>query len=351
MPVIAAVATAVPPYRICQREVRDLAREWFRGHLPDIERYLTVFDNAAIDTRYLAAPIEWYLRPHGFGEANDVFVETACRLGEDAARRCLERAGITPAEVDHIIVVTTTGLATPSIDARLMLLLGMHANTRRTPIWGLGCAGGLGGMARAQEYVRAFPGHRALLVAVELCSLTMQFEDRSKQNLVAFSLFADGAAAVLIEGDEVARRAGPRVVDTSSTLFPDSLDLMGWDVVDAGFRVVFGSRIPSVVAHHFRDLASELLCRHGWRPEDIRHHMYHPGGTKVLRAYDNALGLAPDALAHSRAVLRDYGNMSSATVLFVLERFLSGDTVRPGDVGLLSAFGPGFTADLALIEG
>jgi len=351
MPVIAAVATAVPPYRISQREVRDIAREWFHGYLSDVERYLTVFDNAAIDTRYLSAPIEWYLRPHGFGAANDVFIDVACRLGEDAARRCLDRAGITPAEVDHIFVVTTTGLGTPSLDARLMLLLDMRPTTRRTPIWGLGCAGGLGGLARAQEYVRAFPEQRALLVSVELCSLTMQWDDRSKQNLVAFSLFADGAAAVLVEGDYVARRSGPRVVETRSTLFPDSLDLMGWDVVDAGFRVVFGSRIPAVVTHHFRNLAAELLRRHGRRPEDIRHHIYHPGGTKVLRAYDNALGLAPDALAHSRAVLRDYGNMSSATVFFVLERFLSDDAMRPGDLGLLSAFGPGFTADLALIEG
>lgn len=351
MPVIAAVATAVPPYQISQREVRDIARERFRGHLPDIERYLTVFDNAAIDTRYLAAPIEWYLRPHGFGEANDLFVGVACRLGEDAARRCLEQAGIAATEVDHIFVVTTTGLATPSLDARLMLLLGMRPDTRRTPIWGLGCAGGMGGLARAQEYVRAFPTQRALLVTVELCSLTMQFDDHTKQNLVAYSLFGDGAAAVLVEGDEAARRPGPRVVDTRSTLFPDSLALMGWDVVDAGFRVVFGSRIPTVVTHHFRELATELLCRHGRRPQDIRHHIYHPGGAKVLRAYDNALGLAPDALAHSRAVLRDYGNMSSTTVLFVLERFLAAGGLSPGDLGLLSAFGPGFTADLALIEG
>lgn len=351
MPVIAAVATAVPPHRISQRDVRDIAREWFNGHLPDVERYLTVFDNAAIDTRYLAAPIEWYLRPHGLGEANDLFVDVACRLGEEAARRCLERAGIAPDEVDHIILVTSTGLATPSIDARLMLLLGMRRDTRRTPIWGLGCAGGMGGLACAQEYVRAFPKQRALLVTIELCSLTMLWEDRSKQNLVSFSLFADGAAAVLVEGDEVARNSGPRVIETRSTLFPDSLDLMGWDIVDAGFRVVFGSRIPSVVSHHFRELATELLVRRNLRPEDIRHHIYHPGGAKVLRAYDSALDLAPDALAHSRAVLREYGNMSSATVFFVLERFMAAKALHPGDLGLLSAFGPGFTADLALIEG
>lgn len=350
MPTIAAVATAVPPHRLDQRVAREFARTLFRDDIPEIDRYLTIFDNARIGTRYLSAPLEWFAEPHGFGEANDLFIEMACQLGETAARRCLDRAGLTPADVDHVIFVSTTGLATPSIDARLITLLGMSPHTRRTPIWGLGCAGGLGGLSRAQEYVRAFPRHRALLVAVELCSVTIQQADRSKRNLVALSLFADGAAAVLVEGDDIAR-GGPRIIDTSSTLFPDSLDLMGWDVVDQGFRVVFGSRIPSVVTAQYRALATDFLAQHGHTPADIAQHIYHPGGAKVLRAYDNALGLAPHMLDHSRAVLHDYGNMSSATVLFVLERALAAGSIRPGDLALMSVFGPGFSAELALLQG
>ncbi len=354
MPIIASVATAVPPHKVSQQRVREYAGAVFRSNIEEVDRYLTVFDHAEIDTRYLSAPEEWFMQPdgHSFGEANDRFIDMACKLGEDAARRCMVQAGVAAADIDHLIFVSTTGLAAPSIDARLITLLGLGRHTRRTPIWGLGCAGGLGGLERAQEYVRAYPTHRCLLVTVELCTLTMQFNDRTKRNLVALSLFGDGAAAVLVEGDEVAKPGhGPRIVDTRSTLFPDSLDLMGWDIVDDGFRVIFGTRIPSVVTHHYAELAEEFLTLQQLTPEDITHHIYHPGGAKVLRAYEGALKLAPDALEHSRAVLREYGNMSSATVLFVLERFLQQNAIKPGDRGLLCVFGPGFSAEMALIEG
>lgn len=352
MPTIASVATAVPPYCAPQSVAREFSRSFFAKDIPDVDRYLTVFDNAQIDRRYLAAPTEWLMEPHSFGEMNDLFIDMACKLGEEAARKCLDRAGVAPHEIDHLIFVSTTGLAAPSIDARLITLLGMNRHTRRTPIWGLGCAGGLGGLERAQEYVRAYPTHRALLITVELCTLTFQHSDRSKRNLVALSLFGDGAGAALVEGDQVARpRGGPRIIDTRSTLFPDSLDLMGWDIVDDGFRVIFGTRIPSIVTHHYRDLATEFLALHKLAPDDIRHHIYHPGGAKVLLAYENALDLPPRALDHSRAILREYGNMSSATVIFVLERFLQARAIEAGELGLMSVFGPGFSAEMALIEG
>lgn len=352
MPTIASVATAVPPYCAPQSAARELSRRMFEQDIPEIDRYLTVFDNAEIDQRYLARPIEWYTQPHSFGEANDVFIDVAGKLAEESARKCLAQAGVRPDEIDHVIFVSTTGLAAPSIDARLINLLGMRQNTRRTPIWGLGCAGGLGGLERAQEYVRAYPTHRALLVTVELCSITIQHNDRSKRNFVALSLFSDGAGAVLVEGDQVKRRVpGPRIVDTRSTLFPDSLDLMGWDIVDDGFRVIFGTRIPSVVTQNYSDLAAEFLALHDLKPADITHHIYHPGGAKVLAAYEKALQLPPAALDHSRAVLRKYGNMSSATVLFVLERFMQTQAIKDGERGLMCVFGPGFSAELALIEG
>ena len=349
MPRIAAVATATPPHRVSQQDAKRAAREFFAPAVANIDRYTSVFDNGEIDTRSLAAPIEWFGRHHSWGEANDLWIEVACTIGAEAARRCLAAAQLAPGDVDHIFFVSTTGLAAPSIDARLMTLLGMTRNTRRTPIWGLGCAGGVAGLARASEYVRAFPRQRALLVCVELCSLTFQFDDLSKRNLIAASLFGDGAAAVLVEGDALGG-SGPEVVATQSTLFPDSLDLMGWDIVDTGMRVVFGAGIPRVVTAHYHELASEFLAQHRLDLSGVRHHIYHPGGAKVLRAYEQAGALAPDSLRMSRDILREYGNMSSVTVLFVLEAYLKRG-IAPGEHGLMTVFGPGFSAEMALLRG
>lgn len=349
MPRIAAVATATPPHRVSQQDIKRAARAFFATGVTNIDRYTSVFDNGEIDTRFLAAPLEWFGQHHTWGEANDLWIEISCTIGAEAAWRCLQAADLTPGDVDHIFFVSTTGLAAPSLDARIMTLLEMPRHTRRTPIWGLGCAGGVAGLARASEYVRAFPSQRALLVCVELCSLTFQFDDRSKRNLVAASLFGDGAAAVLLEGDAIAG-VGPEVIATESTLFPDSLDLMGWDIVDTGMRVIFGTGIPRVVTTQYRELATEFLGAHGLGLADVRHHIYHPGGAKVLRAYEQAAGLPDDALRTSRDVLRDYGNMSSATVLFVLEQYLTCG-IAPGEYGLMTVFGPGFSAEMALIRG
>jgi alkylresorcinol/alkylpyrone synthase len=349
MPRIASVATAVPPHTVLQRDLRQLAREFFRPSIDEIDRYISVFDNGEIERRFLAAPVEWFLERRGFGETNDLWIDVTCSIGAEATRACLKGAGLTPADVDHIIFVSTTGLATPSIDARLISVLGMSPHTKRTPIWGLGCAGGVAGLARAAEYVRAYPNQRVLLVCVELCSLTFQWDDRSKRNLVAASLFSDGAAAVLVEGDEL-RGDGPEIVATESTLFPDSLNLMGWDVVDSGLRVVFGAGIPRVVTTHFHSLAHGLLQAHNLDLEGIDHHIYHPGGAKVLRAYEQAGNLADGALTISREVLRQYGNMSSATVLFVLKEYLDRG-IHPGEHGLLTVFGPGFSSEMALLRG
>jgi len=349
LPSILAVETATPQYRTNQAEIRGFAREYFGTAIRDIDRYISVFDNAEIGTRHLAAPLHWFGEEHTWNEANDLWIEVACELGEEAARRCLARAELTPADVDHILFVSTTGLAAPSLDARIMTLLGMPRHTRRTPIWGLGCAGGVAGLARATEYVRAFPGHRALLVCVELCSITFQHGDRSKRNLVAVSLFGDGAAAVLVGGDDVADR-GPRIVDTRSTLFPDSLDLMGWDIVETGMRVIFGAGIPRVVTDHFSQLAGEFLDDHDLSLAAIDHHVYHPGGAKVLRAYEQAGRLPTHALDASREVLREYGNMSSATVLFVLKQIID-QGIAPDATALMTVFGPGFSSEMALLKG
>jgi alkylresorcinol/alkylpyrone synthase len=357
MPVIRSVATALPPHLVPQEVIRDAARVHFATAFPDIDRYMPVFRHAQIDTRYFAAPVEWYLAPHSFKECNDLFIAAALDLGEAAARRCLQAAGLEPADVDHLIVVTTTGLAAPSLDALLINRLGMGGHTHRTPIWGLGCAGGVAGLARAEEYVRAEPGRRALLLTVELCSLTFQWNDLSKRNLIAASLFADGAAAVLVEGD-AARKAGPpdrpsglAIVATQSTLWPETADVMGWDIVDTGMRVVFSSRIPQIVEALMRPNIAELLAPHGLAPDDIDHWILHPGGAKVIRAYERALGMDPERLDRTRAVLRRCGNMSSGTIFFVLEEFLRGGAPGPGEHGVLAVLGPGFSCELALVRG
>ncbi|HEX9373279.1 MAG TPA: hypothetical protein VF897_19865, partial [Roseiflexaceae bacterium] len=242
MPLIRSVATALPSHALPQERIRRLAREHFAPAFPHIDRYMSVFRHAQIDTRYFVAPLEWFATPRSFKECNDLFIEAATALGEQAARRCLAAAGLAPRDVDHLIWVSTTGMAAPSPDAMLINRLGMGGHTRRTPIWGLGCAGGVAGLARAYEYARAFPEQRALLLSVELCSVTFQWNDRSKRNLIASSLFADGAAAVLVEGDAVAKRPeargerqgetasspqasrpsplAPAIVGTQSTLWP-----------------------------------------------------------------------------------------------------------------------------------
>jgi len=371
MPIIRSVATALPPYALPQERIRDLAREHFAPAFTEIDRYMPVFRHAQIDTRHFVAPPEWFTQPRSFKECNDLFIEAATALGEDAARRCLNAAGLEPDAVDHLIWVSTTGLAAPSPDALLINRLGMHRHTRRTPIWGLGCAGGVAGLARAFEYASAFPGQRVLLISAELCSVTFQWDDRSKRNLIAASLFADGAAAILVEGDSLAGQADKQtsrqgeagipfslsaclpisILGTQSTLWPDSTDIMGWDIVDSGMQVVFSSRIPQIVRTMMHENTTEFLARHNLRIDDIDHWILHPGGAKVIRSYESALAIDSERLCHTWAVLRDHGNMSSATIFFVLDAFLKAGAPRPGEYGVLAVLGPGFSCELALIQG
>ena len=352
MPVIRSVQTAVPPHAVSQETVKTLARAHFGPALPHTDRYLSVFANAQIDTRYFAAPPEWFTTPRSFQECNNLFVNVAIELGERAGRAALTAAGLGARNIDHLIWVSTTGMAAPSPDAMLIGRMGMDIHTRRTPIWGLGCAGGVAGLARAAEYVRAYPEQRALLLSVELCSVTFQWGDTSAKNLVAASLFADGAAAVLVEGDAVAADApgGLQILGTQSTVWPETLDVMGWEIVNSGMQVVFGTRIPTMVRELMAENVRELLTAHGLTLADIKHWVLHPGGAKVIQAYAAALELEPQQLARTRTILRDYGNMSSATVFFVLEQFMAQQAFAPGEYGVLAVLGPGFSCELALVR-
>ncbi|PTM57642.1 15-methylpalmitoyl-4-hydroxy-2-pyrone synthase [Desmospora activa DSM 45169] len=353
MPRILAVGTAVPEYELNQHEARQFAYNCFHDSFSDIERYLPIFDHAAIQTRRFSRPRTWFEQEHGFAERNRIYTEVACHLGEEAIRRCLQAVELSATDVDHLIVVSTSGLATPSLDARLMNQLEFQRHIKRTPIWGLGCAGGAVGLSRAYEYARAFPDSMVVLLAVELCSLTFRRRDHSKSNLVATSLFADGAAAVLVAGDQVSlphsAKRYPRVVDAMSTTWPDSLDVMGWDVVDDGLKVVFSRDIPAIVQREVRPAVEAFLERSGLSLGRLQRIIAHPGGAKVLAAYEEALELRPQSMHHSRTVLNQYGNMSSATVLFVLERELQ-ESHQAGTVGLLTALGPGFSSELMLLE-
>src|SRR5213593_1480952 len=289
MSVIEAVGTAVPPHCVRQDTARDFCRAMFAEAFPDVDRLLGVFQNTRIEQRYFSAPREWFETEHSFSEKNELYLESAIGVGQAAILDCLNSAGLEPREIDHLIFVSTTGLATPSIDARLINALRMRTDIRRTPIWGLGCAGGAVGLSRAFEYTRAFPRSRVLVLALELCALTFQRNDLSKSNLVAVALFADGAAAALVSGRDVGGE-GLRILGSKSTIWYDSLDVMGWEVNDRGLKVLFSRDIPSIVRKSVLPNLLEFLHDHGLERGALRHFVAHPGGAKVIEAYSEVLG-------------------------------------------------------------
>ena len=355
-PRLVSLATAVPPHAVPQSALRDMIGRLFAGSEAGSARLLAVFEHAGIEQRHLCMPLDWYEGERTFAEQNARYVEHAVALGAQAASAALARAGLTARDVDHVLCVSSTGIATPSLDARLSLVLGCRPDCRRTPVWGLGCAGGAAGLARARDLALADPCARVLLVAVELCSLTFRREDRDKRNLVAASLFADGAAAVVVQGaDAPAPAPAPirvlELLDSESTLWPDTLGVMGWDVSSRGLHVVFSRDIPSIVREHVRPGVDAFLSRHALRLEDVPHLASHPGGAKVLAAYADALGRDPASFVHAHEVLRTHGNMSSPTCLFVLERLLAGGEVGAREHVLVSALGPGFSAEYVLARG
>ncbi len=352
MPRIVSVGTAVPPYEIRQEEVRSFARQLFEPAYSNIDRLLTIFENTSIQKRRFSRPRDWFEVERSFSERNQVYIEIACQLGEEAILRCLEGTGLKPDDIDHIYFVSTTGMATPSIDAHLINRLSMDIHVKRTPIWGLGCAGGVAGLSRAYEYACAFPESRVLLLALELCGLTFRRNDMSKSNLVASSLFGDGAAAVLVAGEEAEIPCplnGPQIVSTMSTMWPDSLDVMGWEIRDDGLKVIFSKDIPTIVRKQIKPVVEEFLAKQRIDLEKVDHYIAHPGGIKVIQAYQEALGLPEEKFKHARSVLANFGNMSSATVLFVLEKELE-DSHTYGSYGLMAALGPGFSSELLLMR-
>jgi alkylresorcinol/alkylpyrone synthase len=345
VPRVAATATAVPPYPLDQEAVAERMKRLFAG-TPQLEHLLPVFANAGIRRRYASAPLDWFDEPHGWPERNGLYIDTALELLDSVAGRVLDCGQVSAAEVGAIVVVSTTGIATPSLDALLLERLRLPRHVQRLPIFGLGCAGGAIGLARAATLSAAMPDKAVLFLAVELCSLTFRRGDASKSNIVASALFGDGAAGLLLRcgGD------GPAIVTGGEYTWPDSLDVMGWDVVDDGLKPVFSRDIPRLVAAGLGPAASDFLDRHGLTLPDIHRFICHPGGPKVIAACEEAFALPPGTLDHERTVLRDYGNMSAASVLFVLDRVLASAAKDSWQHALVTALGPGFTAGFVLLR-
>ncbi len=350
MPQILAIETVVPEYRVTQDTAKAFARKLFNAAHIDVDRLLPVFDHTQIETRHFCAPPDWFETPHRFSEKNKIYCQYAIRLCREAIEGMLQKIGIAPDDIGHIFFISTTGLSTPSIDAYLFNLLKFRADIRRTPIWGLGCAGGVAGIIRAYDWLKAYPDELALVVSVELCGLTFIQNDLSKSNFVATSLFADGCGVALLAGDE----AGPSVQksfsirDATSVTWPDSLNVMGWDISDAGLKVIFSRSIPQIVHQSSRPSIEAFLERNGLTLAEVDFFLSHPGGAKVIEAYTQALALSESQIDAMRQVLRRYGNMSSATVFFVLKEFLDSEAYRPGARILSSALGPGFSAEMIL---
>jgi len=305
-----------------------------------LDRLIPFCDNVTVKTRHFCVPVEWFEEDHSFPEKNALYVEHALDLSEKAARKALDRANADPGEVSTIFFVSTTGLSTPSLDAKLIFRLGLSEHTRSVPIWGLGCAAGAAGLARAAEHARLYPEGLVLLVGVELSGLTFQRGDLTKSNLVSTSLFADGAAAVVLGSG-----SGPEVLGGHSTTWPGTEDVMGWELVETGLKVQLSKSVPVIVRERLRPNLMQACLFLGLNFDELEHYLLHPGGAKVLDAFEEVLGIEPGGLAYSRGVLRDCGNMSSVTVLFVLDRFLRAAEYATADLGVLSALGPGFSAE------
>lgn len=349
---ILSVAPALSDHEHAQEEITAA----LAAGMAEDDRMRSVMErihaSSGIRTRHLALPLDEYRGLSGFTETNELFVEHALPLAQRSVRVALEEAGLSVDDVDHLFFTTVTGLGAPSLDALLATSMGFRSDLRRVPSFGLGCVAGAAGIARVADYLAGHPEGVALLVSVELCSLTLQWDDHSMANVVGTGIFGDGAAAVVMVGDEHALATGrstalPRVVGSRSALYPDSAEMIGWQIGSAGFRLMLAAGVPALIGGHFAAGVDELLAERGWQRDGVDVWIAHPGGPRVLESFADSLELAPAALDISWGVMERTGNMSSAAVLHVLAAV--GE--RPaGDRALLFALGPGVTAELVLLE-
>jgi alkylresorcinol/alkylpyrone synthase len=342
-----ALATAVPEHVLLQSDALPAAARLFSQQAAEMspQRLARIFGNTAIETRNTCEPLDWYLQSHDFSERNGLYLKYAAVLLQRAAEDAIAEADLTPGDIDLIITVSSTGIATPSLDALLVESMPFSRDVQRLPVFGLGCAGGVQGVARAAAMARAQPGSKVLLLVVELCSLTLRHGDRSKSNIIATALFGDGAAGAVIS----TAGAGSAITAWGEHTWPDTLDVMGWDAGGDGLKVIFSRDIPTIIEQDFQAALDSFLDRQGLACDRIDHFVAHPGGAKVLDALEAVFGLPHGGLGASREVMRRYGNMSAVTVLFVLQEMRRAG-LEPQQRLLLSSMGPGFTAAFTLME-
>ena len=350
---VVSAGCAVPPNRYDQGELLEAFATYWSAKHHNVDRVERLHRAVQVSGRNLALPIDAYTKLSGFGEVSRVYADVGLEVAACAVRDALAAAGLAPEEVDVLYFTTVTGVGVPSLDARLIGRVGFRSDIRRVPMFGLGCVGGAAGLARLREAMLAHPTGVGLLLSVELCSLTLQREDLSIANLISSGLFGDGGACVVAVGGEhpLARSSqGPQVLASTSRLYPDTEHVMGWDVTDHGFRVVLSADVPTMVREHLRDGVDAFLNEHGLNRSDIARWVCHPGGPAVLTAFEDALELPDGALDITRASLRDQGNLSSASVLWVLRETMRENPPDPGSYGLLLAMGPGFCSELVLLR-
>lgn len=346
-PTIAATATALPPYTITRDDVK-----YYMGRVFDIperrlEAMMAIVDNAQVHNRHAIFPIDYTIEPRALSKTNNEYIEHAVKLGREAAEKCLQRAGLKPEDIDLIITVSCTGFMIPSLDAHLIQLMGFRSNIRRMPFTELGCAAGAMALGRAAEYLKAYPGGNVLIISVELPSLTFQRKDISQANLISSVLFGDGAAAVIVSGREV---RGPKILVSETYTFPDSLFAMGFDLRDSGFHILLAKDVPEMIGAKIGGLVQGFLERNGRKREDIKGWILHPGGARLLGNVETELGLCKCDTQPSWDILGNVGNLSSATILFILQEWLEKRPLQTGEYALAAAFGPGFSAEFLLLQ-
>jgi alkylresorcinol/alkylpyrone synthase len=346
---IAAVASVLPDHYYDQEALIASVRHHCAGRHHNVDRIASIYRNTLVSGRYLALPMEEYEQLQTFTDANNAFIKCAVDLGERAIRKGLKKAGLTPEDIDHIIFVSITGIATPSIDALLVNRMGLRRDIKRTPIFGLGCMAGAAGITRAIDYVKAYPDQVAVVLSVELCSLTLQRNDFSVANIVSSGLFGDAAAALIVTGKN-RRPTIPRVIDTRSVFYPNTEHIMGWDITDNGFKIVLSGQTPKIVESSLEPDIKHFLTDNNLTIKDIKQWLFHPGGPKILEAIQKSLKITKEDLALSWKNLEEVGNVSSASILMILEDAMDNHPPPKGSYGFFNAMGPGFCAEMGLLQ-
>ncbi len=349
---VLSTAKALPSHRYDQADLAALAQRMLPELALDQRGLLRFFRSVSVQHRHLALDKDAYARLGGLEGRSRAWLEVALELGQRCIEDVLRDAQIPADSIAHLMTTTVTGISVPTLDARLMNRIPFAPSLKRVPAFGLGCVGGAAGVARVADYLRAFPTHAGILLSVELCSLTFQKEDLSPSNVISMGLFGDGAAAVLMVGAEhpLANRALPRIVDSESVFFPNTERMMGWDIVDSGFKVVLDPKVPELARENLRPAVDAFLARHQLERRNIRAWVCHPGGPKVMDAVAEGLELDAEALRPARDGLVEVGNLSSASVLFLLDEFRGAQRPEPGSFGVMLAMGPAFCAELVLLQ-